>query len=87
MNWFLLYTYILYKAPGDYRAMSQLVTFQPLPGGLSSEQCIIVQIVDDAILEGVEMFFVEIQSTNTDVSLDPLSNRATIVVMNEDRTY
>ena len=65
--------------------MSQLVTFQPLSGGLSSEQCITIQIVDDNVLEGVEMFFVEIQSTNADVSVDPLSNRAAIAVMNEDR--
>lgn len=66
--------------------MNNVVTFEPQPDGQSLPQCINIQIVNDDVLEGEEMFFVEIQNSNSAVSLNPLSSQATVVIVNEDST-
>jgi hypothetical protein len=66
--------------------MSEIVTFDPQPDGLSVPQCINIQITDDSTLEGEEMLFVELQSTNPDVVLDPSANNATVVILDNDST-
>ena len=64
--------------------MSVSVTFGPQPNGQSSPQCINVLITDDNTLEELEMFTVELQSTNPNVSPDPTTNRAMVVIMDDD---
>ena len=64
--------------------MSELVTFDPEPSGQSEPQCINIQITDDSTLEAEEIFFVELQSTNPNVTPDPSANNATVVILNDD---
>lgn len=70
--------------PDDYISMSEVRTFDPQPDGQSTPQCINIQITDDSVLEAEEMFFVELQSTNPDVSPDPSASNATVVILNDD---
>ena len=65
--------------------MSAAVIFDPQSDGQSASQCINIQITDDSVLEIDEMFFIELQSTNPDVSPDPFANNATVVILNDDR--
>ena len=64
--------------------MSEEITFDPQPDGQSAPQCINIQITDDSVLEAEEVFFVELQSTNPNVSPDPSANNATVVILNDD---
>ena len=66
--------------------MNDVVTFDPQPDGQSAPQCINIQITDDSVLEAEEMFFVELQSTNPNVSPDASANNATVVILNDDST-
>ncbi len=70
----------------DYISMSEVVTYDPQPDGQSAPQCINIQITNDITLEAEEMFFVELQSTNPDVSPDPSANNATVVILDDDST-
>ena len=71
--------------PDDYVAVNDVLTFEHQPDGTSSPQCISVQITNDNVYEAVEMFVVELQST--DVSPDPSADSAMVVIMNEDSTF
>jgi hypothetical protein len=62
---------------------SQLV-FEPQPEGLSSTQCLDIPITDDEILEATDMFTVELQSVNPNVSASASANSAVIVIMDND---
>ena len=61
------------------------ITFQPQSEGQSTTECFTVSISNDNILESVEMFTIEFQSTNPDVSASPDANRAMVVIMDDDR--
>ena len=71
--------------PDDFTAANSVLTFENQPDGSSSPQCINIQITNDNVYEAVEMFEVELQSTN--VSPDPLASRAVVVIMNDDSKY
>ena len=75
--------YLPYLAgPEDFVAANSMLIFENQPDGSSTPQCIDVQIINDNLYEVVEMFEVELQSS--DVSPDPLVSRAVIVIMNDD---
>ena len=61
-----------------------MVTFDPQPNGLTAQQCTNIQIINDNILEAAEMFFVDLESSTPDVSVDIFVNRAMVVIMNDD---
>ena len=65
--------------------MNDVLTFEHQPDGTSLPQCIGVQITNDNVYEAVEMFVVELQST--DVSPDPSADSAMVVILNEDSTF
>ena len=70
--------------PDDYIPMTTVVTFDPQPDGLSIPQCVNIQVVNDEVLEIAEMFFVDLESSNPDVAVDISTNRAMVVIMNDD---
>ena len=67
--------------------MSELVTFDPEPNGQSAPQCINILITDDSTLEAEENFFVELQSTNPNVTPDLSANNATVVILDDDSMW
>ena len=60
--------------PSDYMSVNDSVTFEPQPGGQSSPQCADIMIVNDELLEGNELFTVEIQNPSQGVSPDSMAN-------------
>lgn len=74
----------LLSGSNDYITTNNVVTFDPQSNGLSAQQCINIQIINDNILEAVEMFFVDLESSNPDVSVDISANRAMVVIMDDD---
>ena len=77
----LLYTIL---DPSDYISVDDSVTFEPQPDGQSSPQCIDIAIVNDDLLEGDEIFMVEIQNPSQGVSPDPMASSATVIITNDD---
>ena len=61
------------------------ITFLPQSEGQSTTECFTVSISNDNILESIEMFTVEFQSTNPNVSASPDANSAMVVIMDDDR--
>ena len=60
------------------------VTFEPQPNGRFSPQCVDITITNDEVLEATEMFLIELQSTNPDVSPDPSANSAVVTIFDDD---
>ena len=60
------------------------ITFEPQPNGQFSPQCADITIVNDEVLETTEMFLIELQSTNPDVSTAPSANSAVVIIMDDD---
>lgn len=70
--------------PSDYISVDDSVTFEPQPDGQSSPQCTDIAIVNDNLLEGDEIFMVEIQNPSQGVSPDPMASSATVTITNDD---
>ena len=68
----------------DYSIVNSQFNFEPQPEGQSSVQCLNVPIIDDEVLEATEMFTVELQSINPNVSASASANSAMIVIMDND---
>ena len=64
----------------DYGALSTIVTF----GECDTRQCVDITIVNDGVLENVESFFVNLESTpglDSRITLNPV--RAEAIIDNE----
>ena len=59
-----------------------MVIFQPATG--SQSMCRTVTIVDDIVLEGEEIFYVILETTDARVSLTLANSRASIVITDND---
>lgn len=70
--------------PGDYTTVNSQISFGPQSEGQSTTECMDVPISDDITLEAIEMFTVELQSSNSVVSIDSSANSAMIVIMDDD---
>ena len=70
--------------PSDYTSVNDSVTFEPQPDGQSSPQCTNITIVNNDLLEGDEIFMVEIQNPSQGVSPDPMASSATVTITNDD---
>ena len=70
--------------PGDYTTVNSQISFEPQSEGQSTTECMDVPISDDITLEAIEMFTVELQSSNSVVSIDSSANSAMIVIMDDD---
>ena len=64
--------------------MNSQISFGPQSEGQSTTECMDVPISDDITLEAIEMFTVELQSSNSVVSIDSSANSAMIVIMDDD---
>ena len=67
--------YLLLTAPGDYNAVSRILTFSPS----MSRQCVDFTGREDGIVEPNENFTVTLTTTGDDVVLDPDVAVVTIV--------
>ena len=66
-------------APDDYTSVENVLTFSP---GVNQSCTTIIPIVDDSVLESDEVFSVTLSTTDSDVSLDPIS--ATVTILDND---
>ena len=66
-------------APDDYTSVENVLTFSP---GVNESCTTIIPIVDDSVLESNEVFSVTLSTTDSDVSLDPIS--ATVTILDND---
>ena len=64
--------------------MNSQLNFEPQSEGQSSTQCLDIPITDDEILEGTEIFMIELQSTTPNVSASASANSAVIEIMDND---
>ena len=60
----------------DYVSLSAVITFTPM----DREQCIIVNLIDDEVIESQEIFFLSISSDNPDVTF---TNEAVSILIND----
>lgn len=63
------------------------ITFQPQPNGQSTTICMGIPIINDDILESAEMFVVQLQSLNPQVSADPNADSGIVVIMDDDSKF
>ena len=66
-------------APDDYTSVENVLTFSP---GVNESCTTVFPIVDDSVLESNEVFSVTLSTTDSDVSLDPIS--ATVTILDND---
>ena len=72
---FMLFTFYCILAPGDYTAVTVVLTFTPM----ESRVCYNVSIGNDVVYEGPEDFEVELRSNDNLINLSPDAAQITIV--------
>ena len=75
---FMLFTFYCILAPGDYTAVTVVLTFTPM----ESRVCYNVSIGNDVVYEGSEDCEVELRSNDNLINLSP--NAAQITIVDDD---
>ncbi len=70
-------------ANSDYNFTSVILTFQSGLQG-SDTQCTNLSIIDNNVLEDSEDFFVTLDSSDSDVRIDPDLDQASVVIIDND---
>ena len=71
----------LYTADYDYHPLSQTITFEP-SDMTRSHQCLQIEIIDDSLAEGIEVFSVLLSTNSSTVSL--VQNKLNIYIYSDD---
>lgn len=81
----LYYKMLLSTANDDYSTILQpsMVTF-PIGSVAGDIQCFGVTIINDELVEGNENFFLNLVSTNAQVTVDQTRDQATVNIIDED---
>ena len=67
-NTLLLFCVFIFTADYDYRPLNRTLTFEP-SDMMRSEQCLEIEIIDDALAEGHEKFTVQLSTNSSAVNL------------------